>query len=70
MAQVASFERMPEGGKAILVIGNEGKGLRKLVRAQCTHTVAIPKSPACDPEIDSLNLSVAAGVLMNKLLNG
>ncbi|MCC8150971.1 MAG: 23S rRNA (guanosine(2251)-2'-O)-methyltransferase RlmB [Lachnospiraceae bacterium] len=42
-----------------LVIGNEGDGVSKLVRENCDFTASIPMYG----EIDSLNASVAAGVL-------
>ena len=47
-----------EGGAGI-VIGNEGSGVSKLVRKNCDFTVSIPVRG----EIESLNASVAAGVL-------
>lgn len=47
-------------GAIALVIGNEGEGLGKLVREKCDFLVSIP---ICG-QIDSLNASVAAGVLM------
>ena len=42
-----------------LVIGNEGEGVSRLVREKCDFTASIPMSG----DIDSLNASVAAGVL-------
>ncbi|MCD8324875.1 MAG: 23S rRNA (guanosine(2251)-2'-O)-methyltransferase RlmB [Clostridiales bacterium] len=42
-----------------LVIGNEGDGVSRLVRETCDLTASIPMKG----EIDSLNASVAAGVL-------
>lgn len=42
-----------------LVIGNEGKGVSRLVKEQCDFITSIPM----DGDIDSLNASVAAGVL-------
>lgn len=42
-----------------LVIGNEGSGVGRLVREKCDMTAAIPMKG----DIDSLNASVAAGVL-------
>ena len=47
-------------GAIALVIGNEGEGLGKLVRERCDFLVSIP---ICG-QIDSLNASVAAGILM------
>ena len=42
-----------------LVIGNEGKGVSELVKKNCDMTARIPMKG----NIDSLNASVAAGVL-------
>ena len=42
-----------------LVIGNEGSGVSRLVREKCDFVASIPTNG----DIDSLNASVAAGVL-------
>ena len=42
-----------------LVIGNEGGGVGRLVREKCDFTASIPMKG----DIDSLNASVAAGVM-------
>lgn len=42
-----------------LVIGNEGEGVSRLVKENCDYVVSIPMKG----DIDSLNASVAAGVL-------
>ena len=47
-----------------LVIGSEGDGVSKLVRENCDFTAAIPMAG----EIDSLNASVAAGVLSYEIV--
>ena len=47
-----------------LVIGNEGEGVSKLVREKCDFTAAIPMKG----NIDSLNASVAAGVLAYEIV--
>ncbi|MBQ8923157.1 MAG: 23S rRNA (guanosine(2251)-2'-O)-methyltransferase RlmB, partial [Lachnospiraceae bacterium] len=46
-------------GSLGLVIGNEGSGVGRLVKEKCDYVVSIPMMG----EIDSLNASVAAGVL-------
>ena len=43
-----------------LVVGTEGKGLRRLTKEQCDLLVAVPMLG----KVDSLNLSVATGVLL------
>ena len=47
-----------------LVIGSEGDGVSKLVRENCDFTAAIPMAG----DIDSLNASVAAGVLAYEIV--
>lgn len=47
-----------------LVIGNEGEGVSRLVRETCDFIASIPMKG----EIDSLNASVAAGVLAYEIL--
>ena len=42
-----------------LVIGNEGNGVSRLVKDKCDFIASIPMKG----DIDSLNASVAAGVL-------
>lgn len=47
-----------------LVIGNEGSGVSRLVKESCDMTAAIPMKG----DIDSLNASVAAGVLAYEIV--
>lgn len=48
-----------------LVIGSEGSGLRRLIRDKCDDTLKIPLRG----KIDSLNASVAAGILINDIVS-
>jgi 23S rRNA (guanosine2251-2'-O)-methyltransferase len=51
-------------GAVVLVVGAEGKGLRKPVKSACTSLARLPmKGP-----IDSLNASVAAGIALYEVL--
>jgi tRNA G18 (ribose-2'-O)-methylase SpoU len=50
---------------AVLVVGNEREGLAERVRAQCDAVVAIRGSG----RIESLNVAVAAGVLIGALVH-
>ncbi|GAA5170126.1 23S rRNA (guanosine(2251)-2'-O)-methyltransferase RlmB [Pseudonocardia eucalypti] len=47
----------------VIVVGSEGKGLSRLVRETCDVTVSIPM----DGPAESLNASVAAGVLLAEI---
>lgn len=47
-----------------LVIGNEGNGVSRIVKEKCDFTAAIPMNG----DIDSLNASVAAGVLAYEIV--
>lgn len=47
-----------------VVIGNEGEGVSRLVKEKCDYVCAIPMKG----DIDSLNASVAAGILMYEVV--
>ncbi|MGH8259815.1 MAG: 23S rRNA (guanosine(2251)-2'-O)-methyltransferase RlmB [Steroidobacteraceae bacterium] len=47
-------------GAAVLVLGAEGRGLRQLTREHCDFLVRLPRLGA----VESLNVSVAAGMLL------
>ncbi|MEJ5944177.1 23S rRNA (guanosine(2251)-2'-O)-methyltransferase RlmB [Pseudokineococcus basanitobsidens] len=47
-------------GPVVLVVGSEGKGLGRLVRAACDQVVSIPM----DSATESLNAGIAAGVAL------
>ena len=56
--------RLDLRGPIGLVIGNEGSGVGKLVREKCDMAASIPMKG----DIDSLNASVAAGVLAYEIV--
>lgn len=58
-----SYNTNFSGGVA-LVIGNEGSGLSRLVREKCDAIVSIPMVG----KVNSLNASVAAGILMYEVM--
>jgi 23S rRNA (guanosine2251-2'-O)-methyltransferase len=47
-------------GKSVIVLGGEGKGLRRLVAERCDVVVAIPLAG----QVESLNVATAAAVLL------
>ena len=48
------------GGAVALVIGSEGRGVGRLVKERCDFTVSLPMHG----KVNSLNASVAAGILL------
>ncbi len=56
----SSYTKADFKGAAALVIGSEGRGVGRLVKENCDFTVKIPMSG----HINSLNASVAAGILI------
>ncbi len=57
------FEKIDYADKKVLVIGNEGKGVSKIIEGITDVKVSIPMSG----KINSLNASVAAGILIFKM---
>ncbi|MDO4535535.1 MAG: 23S rRNA (guanosine(2251)-2'-O)-methyltransferase RlmB [Clostridium perfringens] len=53
-------------GPCAIVIGNEGKGMTKLTKNKCDKLVKIPMIG----KINSLNASVAGGIMMYEVLKG
>ncbi len=49
---------------AIVIIGSEGKGMRKIVSSLCDITVGIPLTG----RVESLNASVAAGIVIYEIM--
>lgn len=50
-------------GRIVLVMGSEGKGLRDLTQSKCDNLISIPTKG----HVDSLNVSVAAGIMMYEI---
>jgi 23S rRNA (guanosine2251-2'-O)-methyltransferase len=53
-------------GNVGLIMGSEGKGMRPLVRKHCDVLLSIPLFG----RVDSLNVSVAAGILLHEIRRG
>ena len=53
-------------GKIVLVIGNEGKGMSSLVAKNCDFIASIPMRGTTN----SLNASVAAGIMIYEAIKG
>ena len=48
----------------VLVMGNESKGISRVVKDQCQHLVSIPRLG----KLASLNVSVAAGIILSEIV--
>lgn len=49
-----------KGGKIAIVMGSEGKGMRRLVKESCDQTVKLKMNP----KVESLNVSTAAAIAL------
>ena len=58
-----SYDQIDYAAKSVLVLGGEGKGLHEQVRKHCDVLVRIPMAG----KISSLNVSVAAGIVLFEL---
>jgi 23S rRNA (guanosine2251-2'-O)-methyltransferase len=58
------LQRLAEIKPAIVIIGNEGQGMRRLTEVKCDFIVQIPLKGS----ISSLNASVAAGIILYEIL--
>lgn len=82
-SKAVSINEVEPNLPTILVLGSEGTGLRPLVERSCTDLVKIPGNMPCVNEgiadvekedfrsflaVESLNVSVAAGVLLHHLI--
>ncbi len=59
------YKKVDYAPKSALIIGNEGNGLTRIVRDSCDCIVSIPMYG----KVNSLNASVATGILVYELIN-
>lgn len=60
------WDKQDYSGPVALVVGSEGKGISRLVKEKCDFIVSLPMKG----KINSLNASVAAGILMYEIVKG
>lgn len=58
-----SIEQINKNGKTAIIMGSEGKGMRRLVEETCDDTVRLPISP----KVESLNVATAAAITLYEL---
>lgn len=63
-AKGQDYTKINYEGKVVLVIGSEGNGLKEIVRRSCDYIASIPMKG----KINSLNASVAAGVMIYEVV--
>lgn len=59
------YHKQNYNGKNVLIVGNEGVGISRLVRENSDFIIKIPMMG----EINSLNVSVATGILLSRIRN-
>jgi len=59
------FNNVDFSGGTAIVIGAEGSGISKLTEEKCDESVSLPMKG----HLDSLNASVAAGIIMYRVMN-
>ena len=59
------YQRIDYRGKTVLVIGNEGSGMSRLVKENCDFIASIPMNG----HVNSLNASVAAGIVIYEAIS-
>ena len=59
------YRQWDSNGKTVLVIGNEGKGISRLLKEQMDQMITLPMVG----HVQSLNASVATGVLLYQMLD-
>jgi 23S rRNA (guanosine2251-2'-O)-methyltransferase len=58
-----TIDKINKSGKTAIVMGSEGKGMRRLVEENCDSSVKLPISP----QVESLNVSTAAAIALYEL---
>ena len=57
---------MNKSGKTAIIMGSEGKGMRRLVEESCDATVKLPMNE----KVESLNVATAAAIVLYEINKG
>lgn len=58
-----TIDKLKKGGKNAIIMGSEGKGMRRLVEENCDITVKLP----INEKVESLNVSTAAAIVLYEI---
>lgn len=58
-----NIDKLDKGGRLAVVMGSEGKGMRRLIEESCDITVRLPIAE----NVESLNVSTAAAIVLYEL---
>lgn len=58
-----TLDKIEKSGKIAIIMGSEGKGMRRLVEESCDITVKLP----INPKVESLNVSTAAAIALYEM---
>lgn len=58
-----TIDKLKKGGKNAVIMGSEGKGMRRLVEENCDITVKLPMNE----RVESLNVATAAAIMLYEL---
>lgn len=58
-----TIDKLKKGGKNAIIMGSEGKGMRRLVEENCDITVKLPMNE----KVESLNVATAAAIMLYEL---
>ncbi len=61
-----TLDQLDTSGKLAIVMGSEGKGMRRLVEENCDITIRLPMSPLAE----SLNVATAASIVLYEINKG
>ena len=58
-----TLDKINKSGKNAIIMGSEGKGMRRLIEESCDMIVKLP----IDPRVESLNVSTAAAIALYEM---